>query len=179
MLIYLIGYMGSGKTTVGKKLAGQLGFSFIDLDTRIEEKYHTSIPDLFKRFDEKAFRLLEKKVLEETLGYTNTVVSTGGGTPCFFGNMDKINHHGLAVYIKMNPQSLLKRIINAKKKRPLIDQKPPDKIFKIIEDQLTNREVFYNQAKIITKGENIDIAELSEKIKSLKEDSQSVNNENQ
>jgi shikimate kinase len=81
MLTYLTGYMGSGKTTAGKKLADRLGYTFIDLDKYIENKYRITIPHLFARYDEGAFRKLEKETITETFKLKNAVISTGGGTP--------------------------------------------------------------------------------------------------
>ncbi|MCF8379100.1 MAG: AAA family ATPase [Bacteroidales bacterium] len=164
MLVYLIGYMGSGKSTIGKKLASALNFSFLDLDTEIEQKYHTTIPDIFQRFDETTFRLLENKALKESFNESDTVVATGGGTACFYDNMKLINKHGISVYIKMHPQSLLQRLLKAKKKRPLIDKKTPEEIIGFIEEQILQREVFYQQANIAVKGESINVGDLANQI---------------
>jgi len=165
MLIYLIGYMGSGKSTIGKKLAARLGYDFIDLDKMIEHKYKISIPDLFSRYDEGAFRKLEKETLHETFKLKSKVISTGGGTPCFYNNMDLINKNGLSVYLKMHPKSLYERLIKSKKKRPLIADKPPDEILNHITKHLSEREFYYNQSKMTFKGENLDIKELKKSIK--------------
>jgi len=164
MLIYLIGYMGSGKTTVGRKLAAKLGYSFHDLDKQIEHKFKITIPDLFAKYDEGAFRKIEKETLLDTFTLSNTVISTGGGTPCFFDNMEMINKHGLSVYLKMHPKSLYERLIKSKKKRPLIADKPPDEILDHITNHLSEREFYYNQAKMTIKGESLDISELTKSI---------------
>lgn len=164
MLIYLIGYMGSGKTTVGKKLAVRLGYSFLDLDKKIENKYKISIPDLFTKYDEDIFRKLEQETLHDTINLTNTVISTGGGTPCFYNNMELINKHGLSVYLKMHPKSLCDRLIKSKKKRPLIANKSPKEIMDHITNHLSEREFYYNQSTMTIKGESLDIAELSKSI---------------
>lgn len=152
--------MGSGKTTLGKKLAKALKYEHIDLDQTIENKYHITIPDIFHRFDEKTFRKLEHETLKETLQSDHILVSTGGGTPCFFDNMDIINKNGISVYIKMKPESLLKRLLEAKKKRPLIHEKSTDEIKEFIDRQLALREPFYTRAKFMVSGENVDVNDL-------------------
>jgi shikimate kinase len=157
MRIYLTGYMGSGKSTIGKKLANKLGFLFIDLDSLIENKYRITIPDIFNRFDEDAFRLVEHQTLQETFTFSNAVISTGGGTPCFYDNMALINQHGYSVYIQMHIKSLYDRLINSKKKRPLLDNKTPEQVMEHIHKQLKERESFYLQSKLVIKGESLDI----------------------
>lgn len=156
--------MGSGKTTIGKKLATRLGFLFIDLDGFIENKYRITIPELFNKYDEDAFRLVEHQSLQETFSFSNAVISTGGGTPCFYNNMELINQYGISVYIKMHKKSLYDRLINSKKKRPLLTDKSPEQIMNFIHNQLAERESFYKQSKLIIKGESIDIDKLVELI---------------
>ena len=164
MRIYLTGYMGSGKSTIGKKLATKLGFLFIDLDNLIENKYRIIIPDIFTRYDENAFRLVEHKTLQDTFTMNNVVISTGGGTPCFYNNMAMINQHGFSVYIQMHVKSLYDRLINSKKKRPLLADKSAEEIMDHIEKQLGERESFYLQSQLIIKGESLDISTLFESI---------------
>ncbi len=164
MRIYLIGYMGSGKTTTGRRLAKKLGCNFIDLDEMIEEKYHITIPTLFDKYDEDTFRLLEKKTLSETFKTDNIVISTGGGTPCFFNNMEMINANGISIYLKMNSKSLINRLLNAKRKRPLITGKSPEELLSFVTSQLKLRETFYLKAKIIANGEESDIDWLAKQI---------------
>jgi len=164
MLIYLIGYMGSGKTTVGKKLAARLCYSFLDLDKKIENKYKITIPNLFTKYDEETFRKLEQETLHDTINLTNTVISTGGGTPCFYDNMELINKNGLSVYLKMHPKSLYERLIKSKKKRPLLANKSPEEIMEYIGKQVSERESFYLQSNLVIKGESMDISKLVESI---------------
>jgi len=164
MRIYITGYMGSGKSTIGKKLATKLGLLFIDLDQLIENKYRITIPDIFNRYDEDAFRLVEHNTLLETFTFDNAVISTGGGTPCFYNNMDMINQHGLSVYIRMNEKSLYDRLINSKKKRPLLADKTPKQVMGHISKQLAERESYYLQSKLIVKWESMDIKTLVEVI---------------
>jgi len=157
--------MGSGKSTAGKKLANHLHYSFTDLDELIENKYRITIPSIFGRFDEDAFRKIEHETLKQTFSYDKHVISTGGGTPCFYNNMELINNNGISVYIKMHPESLLDRLTKSKKKRPLIDKNPPDEILHFIEQKLWKREFFYNKAHHIVKGENLEITELVKLLK--------------
>lgn len=160
MLIYLIGFMGSGKTTAGKKLATQLGYKFVDLDLLIEEKYKITIPDIFDRFDEKAFRIIEHETLQETISFQDTIISTGGGTPCFYNNMEIINANGISVYLKLHPKSIQKRLLESKKKRPLILNKTSDELYEFIQIKLNERELFYQKAKYTIKAENLEISDL-------------------
>ena len=160
MLIYLIGFMGSGKTTAGKKLATQLGYKFVDLDLLIEEKYKITIPDIFDRFDEKAFRIIEHETLQETISFQDTIISTGGGTPCFYNNMEIINANGISVYLKLHPKSIQKRLLESKKKRPLILNKSSDELYEFIQIKLNERELFYQKAKYTIKAENLEISDL-------------------
>lgn len=165
MNIYLVGYMGSGKSTIGRQLAGRLGFTHLDLDDFFEEAYRISIMDFFRKYDESAFRKIETTMLEKTLGFENHVVSTGGGTPCFHGNMELINRHGLSVYIRMHPKSLFTRLKNAKRPRPLTWSLKDDALMDRIMKDLSTRENFYSQAHISVKGESIDINALAEVVK--------------
>jgi shikimate kinase len=158
--IYLIGFMGGGKTTAGKKLARLCGREFIDLDAMIEGKYRITIPDLFERYDEAAFRKVEHETLKQTFLLQNQVISTGGGTPCFYNNMDLINANGVSIYLKMHPRSLYNRLMNSRKKRPLLDKKSPEEILAFIEDALVRREEYYNRAHYVVRGEDLDLQEL-------------------
>jgi shikimate kinase len=109
-LIFLIGFMGCGKTTLGRKLASRLDYEFIDLDDIFEEKVGMTITEYFSAFGEDAFRKLESEVLKQTKYPENAVVSTGGGLPCFFDNMDWMNAHGKTIYIKLSPKTLANRL---------------------------------------------------------------------
>jgi shikimate kinase len=160
MLIYLIGFMGSGKTTTGKKLAAFLNYRIVDLDEYIEEKFRITIPDIFNRFDEIAFRKIERDELLETTALKNTVVSTGGGTPCFFDNMEIINKHGTSVYLKLHPKSIFSRLNESKKRRPLMENKTDLEKYDFIVSKLADREKFYVQAHHTIKAENLILSEL-------------------
>jgi shikimate kinase len=150
-LIFLIGFMGCGKTTLGRKLASRLGYEFIDLDHILEAKVGMTIAEYFSKFGEKAFRKLESEVLKRTNYSENAVVSTGGGLPCFFDNMDWMNTHGKTVYIKLSPKTLADRLENEKDKRPVLNDHGED-LVAFIAGKLAERDKFYNQASIIADG---------------------------
>lgn len=152
MLIYLIGYMGCGKTTLGKRLAKRLGFDFVDLDEKIETQTGKTIRELFEIDGEEAFRLMEKEVLQQTFQLNDVVISTGGGVPVFFDNMEQINTHGTSIYIKLSPKSLVNRLQNGKNQRPLIKDKTDEELLLFIEKALEQREPFYEKANLIVDG---------------------------
>ena len=158
--IYLVGFMGCGKSTAGKQLAKMLGYRFTDLDKMIEHQYKTSIPLLFEKYDEHAFRLIEQKALHETTAFTKTVIATGGGTPVYFDNMDFILQNGLTIYIELSPKALTNRLSNAKKKRPLIKKAESDEITIIIEEKLSQREDIYKKAHLTVPGINMQTSTL-------------------
>ncbi|MBI9038984.1 MAG: shikimate kinase [Bacteroidales bacterium] len=168
MRIVLVGYMGSGKSTAGKKLASHIGFSFLDIDHFIEEKYKISIHDFFKKYGEDVFRKIESDVLKNTLIEDNIVISTGGGTPCFKDNMNLINKNSYSVYIKMNISSIENRLINSKKSRPLLKEISQENLNSFIEKQLLEREKYYNQAHLIVKGENLDLNYIIESFENFR-----------
>jgi len=174
MNVYLIGYMGSGKTTAAKTLAHKLGVKHLDMDDFFENTYKISVSDFFSRYDETAFRTIENSLLLKTLELNHYIISTGGGTPCFFDNMAIINENGFSVYIKMSPKSLFDRLKNAKRPRPRIQNLPEDMLLNKIIGDLEVREPIYNMAQLIVKGENIDIDDLVEKIRMYLSPSTSV-----
>jgi shikimate kinase len=162
--VFLIGYMGSGKSTVGKKLASKLKCSFVDMDHTIEEMTGKSIANIFSDEGEDAFRQLEHSVLVSLTARKDTVISTGGGAPCFFDNMSIMNRHGLTIYLKMHPDSLAKRILDSGTKRPLLQRITPEQLPAYISRHLKEREAFYNKAHLTIKGENLKIDELYNEI---------------
>jgi shikimate kinase len=151
-LIFLIGFMGSGKTTLGRKLASKMGYEFIDLDHKLEQKVELSIAEYFTLFGEDSFRKLESEVLKKNPYPENAVISTGGGLPCYFDNMDWMKEHGKTVYIKLSPKTLADRLENGKEERPLLQDKHGDQLVAFIEQKLAERESFYSQANIVADG---------------------------
>lgn len=171
--IALIGYMCVGKTTVGKELARQFGFNFYDLDWYIEERYHTKVPEIFATYGEQHFRDLERRMLHEVAEFENIVLSCGGGTPCFFDNIDYLNGVSTTVYLKASPSTILEHLRLSRGKRPLLEGKSPEELADYVETQLAARELYYSKAQLIQevsplyRRENIDriCEEITEKIK--------------
>lgn len=161
-LIFLIGFMGCGKTTLGKKLAAKLNYEFIDLDTSLEQQTGMTIADYFTHHGEAAFRQLESEVLKQTRYPEKTVVSTGGGLPCFFDNIQWMNQHGKTVYIRLNPKALASRLETGKEERPLLREKHGDALVEFIGEKLNERDVFYNQASIIADGLSLTAERLED-----------------
>jgi len=128
MKIYLVGFMASGKSVIGRKLAHELGFSFIDLDEEFERKYRITISSFFQKYGEPEFRILEHKILLETKNIDNHVISTGGGTPCFHDNMTFIKENGVSIYLKVSTPTLIHRLVNSRKSRPVLKMSSPDEI---------------------------------------------------
>ena len=166
MRIFIIGFMYSGKSTVGKKLANLMNLNHIDTDKVFESKYNITISSFFEKYGENLFRELEHKILLETIEDDNCIISTGGGLPCFHNNMDIIKENGISIYLNMSPISIIHRINNSKKKRPLLQNKSPEELQEYIENLLREREVFYNQANLKIKGEDPNIKEIQSELSS-------------
>jgi shikimate kinase len=161
-LIFFTGFMGCGKTTWSRKLAVHLGYEFIDLDHVLEEQAGMTIAEYFSSFGEESFRKLESEVLKLTEYPENAVVSTGGGLPCFFDNMDWMNAHGKTVYIQLSPKTLVDRLEKGKAKRPLLRDKHGDELLDFIADKLAEREPYYLQAKYIANGIDMSVEYLEQ-----------------
>jgi shikimate kinase len=161
-LIFLIGFMGCGKTTWGKKLASSLGYEFIDLDHVLEAQIGITIPEYFSTHNEEEFRKLESEILKTTQYPTNTIVSTGGGLPCFFDHMEWMNNHGQTVYIQLSPKALASRLENPKTARPVLQGKKGDELIAFIEHKLAEREGYYLQATHTVNGIDLSVEKLAE-----------------
>jgi shikimate kinase len=159
--IYIIGFMGSGKSTAGEKLASELGWQFLDLDSQIELKAGQSIKDIFSSLGESHFREVEEETLLNLRTDDNTVISTGGGTPCYSSNMEFMLRTGLVVYIKMTPGQLKTRLEGSAGDRPLIESINKNELFGYISDKVSEREKYYLKTSIIVDGMNLDIKSLS------------------
>ncbi len=149
MVTYLIGYMCSGKTTLGTLLKEIAGVRFTDLDQYIEEKEGMTISKIFSQRGEEGFRNIEKEALREVSKNIGGVIATGGGTPCFFDNMEYMNSNGYTIYLNCSRQELLERLKIYKATRPLLKDKNDEELKEFIENSLPKREPFYNKASII------------------------------
>ena len=152
--IYLVGFMGAGKSHVGKKLATKLYCPFVDLDTMIERAAQMSINDIFATRGEAFFRLLERRVLHDTAFGPRRIVATGGGAPCFFNNMEWINAHGLAIYLDAQPMVLQERLWRGRAKRPLLHGMDKTMLLRFIQEKIEARDLFYRQAPVRYRIEN-------------------------
>ena len=145
--IILIGYMGAGKTTVGKALSKELGIPFYDLDWYIESRRRKTVPQIFAEVGEEGFRQIERNMLHEVAEFEDVIISCGGGTPCFFDNMDYMNRQGQVVYLRCEPEVLQKHLLMGKTERPLLKGKSPEELIDFIKEQLQTREQYYNKAQ--------------------------------
>ena len=156
--------MGAGKTTVARRLANHLGWEVVDTDAVFEEKYRISICDFFNKYDEPLYRKLESEVLKSTADLENVVISTGGGTACYFDNMDWMNEHGLTVFLRISEKAVVDRLLHAKRKRPLAEGKTESELTEFVNRHYTERLPFYEQAKITVKAEDLDLENLIKQI---------------
>ena len=145
--IILIGYMGSGKTTVGRQLAKRLGLMFYDLDWYITNRMRRTVAQIFEESGEEGFRKIEHAMLHEVAEFEDVVLSCGGGTPCFFDNMDYLNRMGETVYLKASPEVLYAHLKMGKSVRPLLLGKTPEEVEAFVKEQLAQREPYYSKAK--------------------------------
>lgn len=166
--------MGCGKTTMGRKLANYLGYEFIDLDKLMEANEGMTIPEYFTLHGEEAFRKLEQETLQKTNFSEKTVISTGGGAPCFFDNMDWMNSNGKSVYMCLSPQVLANRLENAKTERPLIKGKKGQVLVDFITQKLAEREGFYKQANYSVNSNDLTADKFAEQIELKEKDGQSA-----
>jgi len=160
MRIYLVGYMGSGKTTLGKKLAREAGMHFIDLDKFIEERNCRTVAQLFEYEGEESFRMKERKSIEEVSVFDNVVVATGGGAPCFFDNMEIMNRTGITLFLDMDPSLLAHRLSSSRTVRPLIRQKSKQELLAFISENLEKRRPFYEKARFRIDDPDIQPSEI-------------------
>jgi len=166
MRIFLIGFMGSGKTTYGRELAERSGKVFIDLDEVIEAEAGKKIPEIFATEGEERFRVLEHEALRRILAATDeAVIAVGGGTPCYFNNMDLMNDAGTTVYLKHPPEALADYLEEEPGKRPLIAGMDKEELRTYIAGKLKEREPYYRQARIILEWPGISPEKLLEVVK--------------
>jgi shikimate kinase len=155
MRVYLIGYMGSGKSRTGGEVASLLKWRFIDMDDLFEERYRISVLDFFEKYDEISFRNIERKLLHETVLEKDAIIATGGGTACFFDNMDFINGQGTSIYLKPAFSLLANRLKIVRKKRPLLKDLKLENFTDYIRKQIDEREKFYTKAHFTLEGPDI------------------------
>ncbi len=155
MRIYLLGFMGSGKSSLGRRLARRLGYDFYDTDQAVEARWGMSVAEMFQREGEAVFRDRERQALLETAGMERVVVATGGGTPCHGDNMAFIRQHGVSVYLRMAESSLAHRLEHARVPRPLVKGLKGPALLQEITRRLAEREPWYLQAHCIIKGETV------------------------
>jgi len=161
MRIYLIGFMGSGKTHWGKKLSHKLKIPFFDLDAVIEEKEGKEITRIFAEMGEEYFRMLEKDVLYlMTESHENFIMATGGGTPCFFNNIDYMKGRGTTIWLNSSVECLYSRLIKEKDKRPLIRNLSDEELKSFIIKKYSDRKIFYQQASVILPEEELTLDRL-------------------
>ena len=165
MKIFLIGFMGCGKTHWGKELSHKLQIPFFDLDSVIEEKEEKDITSIFADMGEEYFRMLEKDVLYMlTESHDSFVMACGGGTPCFFNNIDYMKSRGTTVWINCSVECLHSRLVKEKDKRPLIRSLPDDELKTFIVRKYSDRKIFYQQASVILSEEEVTLDGLVTKI---------------
>ena len=166
--IFLTGYMGAGKTTLGKAFARKMNIPFIDLDWYIEERFHKTVGELFTERGEAGFRELERNMLHEVAEFENVVISTGGGAPCFFDNMEFMNGAGQTVYLKVSVEELAKRLELCKSTRPILKGRSGDELKAFIAESLEKREPFYSKASIVFDAEEMmtdqDVYKISQEL---------------
>lgn len=162
---FLVGYMGSGKSTIGKQLASKLRYEFIDLDKLIESDYHSTIPEIFATKGEGEFRAMEHNTLKKVIQKNNVVIACGGGTPCYYDNMELMSRNGITIYIKMSADTLISRLSNSPHDRPLLNNKTPDELRTFVAAQLEKREDVYHKAHYVVKGKDLNITGLAQFLK--------------
>jgi len=162
-VIFLVGYMGCGKSTKAKQLAHRLGCPVIDLDSEIINKSGKTIAEFFTAFGEGGFRDYESEMLKSFSYPEKCIVATGGGLPCFFDNMEWMNANGTTVYLQMEPAQLVSRLQN-RQKRPLIKDLDDAQLLDFINEKLSERNPFYTQAKVIVNAFDLDAETLEKAI---------------
>lgn len=161
MKIFLIGFMGSGKTHWGRQLSAKLGLPFYDLDTVIVEKEGRTIAELFSEKGEEYFRYLEKDTLEEIVDYQESfILSCGGGTPCFFNNIEFMKKNGKVIWLNTSIDALKQRLFKERTSRPLISEVNDEELRRYIVRKLSERRMYYQQADVTVSEESATLDEL-------------------
>lgn len=156
MTLFIIGYMASGKTTFGRALAKRTHMQHIDLDFYIEQRFHSSIREIFAQKGEAEFRRIESAMLREVGEMSDVIISCGGGTPCNGDNMDYMNSRGITICLQASDDVIADRIIQAGNKRPLMAGKSKEEILQTLRQHMELRKPFYDQAALIISGEKLE-----------------------
>lgn len=154
--LFIIGYMACGKTTFGRALALETGKQFIDLDFFIEQRFRKSINDIFAEKGEEGFRTIESAMLREVGEFEDVIISCGGGTPCFNGNMEWMNARGTTLWLETSEERITARLLVNRDKRPLMRHKTPDEVRDAVAAGLAARLPFYSAAAIRFSGEELE-----------------------
>ena len=159
MKIFLVGFMGCGKSYVGKRLATKFGFQFVDIDNIIENTEGSTIAQIFANQGETFFRQLESDTLKRLEKWDNIVIATGGGAACFHDNMQWMNEKGVTIYLKATPELLLSRLKSETEHRPILNGRTDLDLLEFIEMKLAERSQFYERALVtveqLTDGDQI------------------------
>ena len=154
--IFLIGYMGCGKSTMGRAVSALTGVPFIDLDNYIEQRFHITVKEIFAQRGEGGFRDVERRMLQEVADFEDVIVACGGGTPCFFDNMEYMNTHGTTVFLNTPIDRLHSRLMRGRHKRPLIADKDDEELMTFIKEALAKRMDHYSKAQISFSSERLE-----------------------
>lgn len=158
MILFLVGYAGSGKSTIARRIARRLGLRVVDTDKCVEEQVGASVADIFLYEGEEYFRRLERKVVEELASDADLIVATGGGLPTWSDNMELLNRMGITIYLRRKPEQILSRLsAYGREKRPMFRGKNDEELLAFMHEQLAQREVYYAASKIV-----VDCATLSD-----------------
>jgi shikimate kinase len=160
MIIYLVGYMGCGKSTLGKKLASLIKSPFYDLDAVVEQQTGMSISEIFDTLGETGFREIESQCLRNIPTGISTVISCGGGTPCYGNNMDYMNQSGLTIYIKIPADIIANRLFHSENKRPLLPYQSREILKDHVVRMMEQREMYYSRARLAVEGINLNPNDL-------------------
>jgi shikimate kinase len=165
MKVFLIGFMGSGKSYYGRQLSEKLSLPFFDLDEQIVSHAGKSINEIFAADGEEAFRLLEKEVLYIiTESHDSFIMACGGGAPCYFNNIEYMNRAGTTVWLNTSQQVLFDRLIHEKQHRPLLRELSDDQLKGYIAKKFADRRMYYEQAEVKIDDENISTDQLIETV---------------
>ncbi len=169
--ILLVGFMAAGKTTLGKALARDLGLQFIDLDHYIENRFHCTVSQLFIERGEEGFRQIERTMLHEVAEFEDVIIATGGGTPCFFDNMEYMNAQGTTVFLEASVDVIYTRLTIARTQRPLVAGKSSEELRQYITKMLEQRSPFYTRATHTFCANRLEnICQVEESVKLFKKE---------